>query len=89
MYKLRFLEEASASLEILDKTIARRIGRKIAWLAENIESIEHKGLRGGLSGLSKLREGDYRIIYQVVADEKLIIIRFIGHRRDVYRRGQS
>lgn len=85
MYQIRLLKEASRNLEDLDKAIARRIVRKVSWLAENIENIELKGLRAELSGLAKLREGDYRIIYQVLHDEEIIIIHFIGHRRDVYK----
>jgi len=40
----------------------------------------------GDSMLYKLREGDHRIIYQILRKEKLILIHCIGHRKDVYRR---
>jgi len=42
-------------------------------------------LKAELSGLSKLREGDYRIIYQIIPEEEVILIHFIGHRRDIYK----
>jgi len=85
MYQVRLLNEATQNLESLDKSIARRVLRKILWLVENIEKIDPKGLRADLSGLAKLREGDYRIIYQILPDEQIILIHFIGHRRDVYK----
>lgn len=85
MYQIRILREASRSLENLDKSVARRIVRKISWLAENAETVQPKGLRKNLSGLSKLREGDYRIFYQVINEEKTVIIQFIGHRREIYK----
>jgi len=42
-------------------------------------------LRKNLSGFAKLREGDYRIIYQILNEEKIVFIRFIGHRSEVYK----
>jgi len=59
--------------------------RKLNWLAENAEMIEPKGLRKNLSGFAKLREGDYRIIYQVSYEEETVFIRFIGHRSEIYK----
>jgi mRNA interferase RelE/StbE len=59
--------------------------RKIHWLAENAENIEPKGLRKNLAGLAKMHEGDYRIIYEIVHSEKIVIVHFIGHRREVYK----
>ena len=85
MYEIRLYEEARRNLERLDKTIAIRILRKLNRLAENAETIEPKGLRKNLSGLAKLREGDYRIVYQVSHEEKIVFIRFIGHRSEVYK----
>jgi len=85
MYKIQFLDEASRSLKRIDGAIARRIIRKLNWLAENAENVEPKGLRNDLSGNAKLREGDHRIIYRIFHDEELILIRFIGHRSEVYK----
>jgi mRNA-degrading endonuclease RelE of RelBE toxin-antitoxin system len=50
MYKIRLFEEAERNFERLDKTIARRILRKLNWLAENAAMIEPKSLRKNLSG---------------------------------------
>jgi mRNA interferase RelE/StbE len=85
MYKVRFVKDAVHDLEKLDKVAAGRIARKINWLAENAETIEPKGLRKNLAGLAKIREGDYRIIYEMIYHEKTIVIHFVGHRREVYK----
>jgi mRNA interferase RelE/StbE len=85
MYNIRLLKAASRELEAMDKTVAMRIATRLRWLAENVEHIRPLTLKGDLSGLCKLREGDYRIIYAVIHDEMTIIIHAIGHRRDVYR----
>ncbi len=85
-YKVEFIDEAIRSLSKLDREVARRIKRKLEWLAENAEKIEHLGLRDQLAGNAKVREGDYRIVYQVIDDEKLIKVRFVGHRSGIYKR---
>jgi len=33
----------------------------------------------------RIRVGDYRIIYEVIHEEKVIIIHRVAHRKDVYR----
>ena len=86
MYQIRLLKEAVRDLEKLDKVIARRIIKRINRLAENAEIIKPKGLRNNLAGFDKLREGDYRIIYETIHAEELIIIHFIGHRSEVYKK---
>ncbi len=83
-YKIEFLEEARRSFAKLDREIARRIHRKLLWLAENAATIEHIGLRDSLAGKMKLREGAYRVVYEVFHEEALIKVRFIGHRRSIY-----
>lgn len=84
-YKIQILKAATRDLEKLDKSIAQRITKKIYWLAENLESLKPTALKGELSGLFKLREGDYRIFYQVLHKERTIIIHAIGNRKEIYR----
>jgi mRNA interferase RelE/StbE len=79
------MKAAVRDLENLDKSMAHRIGRKIKWLAENAETIQPKGLQRNLAGLAKIREGDYRIIYEIIHAEEIVVIHFIGHRREVYK----
>ena len=85
-YEIRFLVEAEREIEKLDKNTVSRIFRKLSWLAENADDIRGEGLRAALAGHSKIREGDYRIIYKLSPDEKLIIVRTVGHRSEVYKR---
>jgi mRNA-degrading endonuclease RelE of RelBE toxin-antitoxin system len=44
-----------------------------------------KPLLGELEGLRSARRGDYRIIYEVFEDERVVLIHRVQHRRDVYR----
>lgn len=86
MYSVRILKPASKELEKLDRSVARRVADRIEWLATNLDSARLQPLKGQLSGLYRLREGSYRIIFELLRDERTIVIHAIGHRRDIYRR---
>ena len=86
MYHVRILKAASRDLACLDKPVGRRIVERINWLAGNLDVIQPETLTGDLTGLYKLRVGDYRVIYGVVHSEKAIMIHAIGHRRQIYRK---
>ena len=85
VYRIRILDAAIRELERLDKPVGRRIVERINWLAENLDNLKPETLRGELSGLYKLRAGDYRILYEILEDEQFIVIHHIGHRREVYK----
>ena len=85
MYIVRILKPAIRELEKLDKKVGQRMIKRIEWLAGNLDKINPIALKGDLTGLYKLREGDYRIVYQILRGEKVIIIHSIGHRREVYK----
>ena len=86
MYQVRILEEAKRELAHLDKSVAHRITQRILWLTENLHYIKPEPLKGELSGLFKLRVGAYRVIYEILSIEQLIIIHAIGHRSEIYKR---
>ena len=44
-----------------------------------------KPLRGDLAGKWSLRTGDYRIIYTVYENEKIVILYDVEHRKKVYK----
>ena len=84
MHYIRLLQKASRDLAKLDKPIARRVVRRLQWLAENLDQSRSEKLTGGLAGLYKLRVGDYRVVYQIICEEQVILVHAIGHRREVY-----
>ncbi len=87
MYHVRLLDAATKELGKLDKSVSKRIVERGNWLAENLKSVQHKTLTGGFEGLFKLRIGDYRVIYELIHNEQIIIVHVIGHRREIYRKG--
>jgi mRNA interferase RelE/StbE len=83
-YKLTLSARARDELRRLDKPTAERIMRKALWLAEVAETIGHEMLTGEWQGYFRYRVGDYRILYLLDPEERLIDIALIGHRRNVY-----
>ncbi len=86
MYRVRLLDAASKDLARLDKPMARRIVERVQWLAENLADTNLEALTGEFEGLFKLRVGDYRVVYELVHGEQLVMIHAIGHRREIYRK---
>ena len=70
----------------LDKPVGRRVVERINWLADNLDEVGTEALAANLAGLFKLRVGDYRVLYEVLHGERLIVIHAIGHRREIYRK---
>ncbi|MFZ3135942.1 MAG: type II toxin-antitoxin system RelE/ParE family toxin [Thermodesulfovibrionales bacterium] len=88
MYQIVFLPDAEDSFKKLDKTIQQRIAGKIDWLAENADTMIHHHLSSlpeDLRGLCRIRIGDFRILYWIYVDNKIIKIYEIEHRSTVYR----
>jgi mRNA interferase RelE/StbE len=86
VYSIRILRLAAKELEKLDTSVARRIVERVEWLATNLDSAKLYPLKGKLGGLFKIREGSYRIIFEILRNEQTIIIHSIGHRRDIYKK---
>jgi mRNA interferase RelE/StbE len=62
VYRIRVLETAARELARLDRPVGQRIVERIRWLAENQEAIGREPLADDLTGLYKLRVGDYRVL---------------------------
>jgi mRNA interferase RelE/StbE len=82
-YRILFKSSVSKDLKKFDKRKVKEILDKIETeLSENPK--ENPTLRGKFSGLRKYRVGDYRVIYSILNDNTVLILR-IAHRKEVYR----
>ena len=86
MYRFDFTAGAERELDHLDSLTRTRILKRLKRLGENADVIQHEELSGPLSDLFKLRVGDYRVLYDMIESENLIVVHQIGHRSEVYRR---
>jgi len=85
-FQARLLDAAARDLARLDRPEARRVVQRINWLASNLDTIRPEVLSGDLAGFFKLRVGDYRVIYEILGAEQILLVHAVGHRREVYRR---
>ncbi len=85
MYKLDFTDEGKSALALLDKTVAQMILDKLKWFLQNIEAANFKPLEGNLSGMYRLRVGDWRVIYEINHNDKVVTVHKVGHRREIYK----
>jgi len=72
-YSVSFESESIADLDNLAQAVRLRILNKIEWLSLNFEQITPPSLTGEWSGFYKLRVGDYRVIYELDAENQLIL----------------
>ena len=79
--EVRATATAARALAALPTAVRQRVIAAAADLAD--DPLAGKPLKGVLAGLQSLRVGQYRIVYSV--DKRQVLIRAVGHRRDIYR----
>ncbi len=85
MYELRFDIEAEKIYARADIQFARRLNRCVERLQENpLYHPNIKMLKGNLIGLYRYRIGEWRVVYEVLENEKIVNILQIVHRKDAY-----
>jgi len=83
-WSISYVKSAVDDIAELDGS-AKRIVKKTIEEKLMVDPLKFgKPLRRSLSGLFKLRVGDYRIIYQVKENEVIVVVVKVGHRREVY-----
>jgi len=82
VYKITISKTAQKQLDKLQDNIADRLIEAIYSLANNPRPIGFKKLKGR-DGY-RIREGNYRIIYEVIDNILVINVIAVGHRKDIY-----
>lgn len=83
-YAIRIKRSAAKELARVSRRDRLHIERAINSLKEH--PLSGSLLKGEYRGLRRLRYGDYRIVYAVLASELVVLVVRIAHRREVYRR---
>jgi mRNA interferase RelE/StbE len=83
MYKIEIRRRAQRALDKLSKADFQAVVQAIKDLAQTsrprgIEKVK-------TTGLWRIRQGDYKIIYAIDDSEHLVTIVRVGHRREIYR----
>jgi mRNA interferase RelE/StbE len=83
-YQITFAQSARRELDRLDRPIARRVLQSIEKLAANSRPSGCVKLVGSRNDW-RIRIGDWRVIYTIDDEKKVIDIAAIRHRSDAYR----
>lgn len=84
-YSLGIKRSAAGELEKVEPRAQRaRIVTRIRALASDPRPVGAQKL-AGTDAHFRLRQGDFRILYEVDDDARRVIVVKIGHRREVYR----
>lgn len=82
-YRIVIKKSAAKELEKIVKKDRIRIVEKIQALAKDPRPAGSKKLSG--QEKYRLRQGDYRILYQIFEDELIVSVVKVGNRGDVYK----
>jgi mRNA interferase RelE/StbE len=83
-FNLVFKKSVAKDLRGLSKKDVARVLKCCDALTENPRAKGCEKLSGGER--YRLRQGSYRIVYEIQDDVLVVVVVKIGHRRDVYRR---
>lgn len=83
MYRIELRRRAQRGLDKLLKSDFQAVIEAIKVLAQTPRLRSNEKVKS--TGLYRIRQGDYRIIYAIDDNEHCITIVRIGHRREIYR----
>jgi mRNA interferase RelE/StbE len=83
-YKLVFKKSVSKDLRPIPNKDVTRILQRIEELQDNPRPVGSEKLSG--QERYRIRQGVYRIIYEVLDEVLVVTVVKVGHRRQVYRR---
>jgi len=83
-YRLEVKRSAEKEIRNLSPEVVDRVWVRIRALTTNARPRGAKKLSGDVPGY-RLRVGDYRIIYEIDDNERLVSVRQVRHRREAYR----
>ena len=85
VYSLSIKPSAAKEIQsISDKATLTRLIEKVKSLATQPRPLGSEKLAGRPS-LYRVRQGNYRVIYSVDDETRVVDVVKVGHRRDVYR----
>lgn len=83
-YSVRIKRSAARDLAGISQPVRTRVIHAIDGLRE--QPLAGVPLKGDLRGLRRVRVGDYRIVYELLRSELIVLVVRVAHRREAYRR---
>ena len=82
-YRLTFKKSVTKDFRLIPKDDVRRILKRIEALADDPHPMGCEKLSG--QERFRVRQGVYRIVYEILDEELVIVVVKVGHRREVHR----
>ena len=82
-YKISILRRAQKQLAKIPASDYKKVKQAILDLAQNPRPPGSKRLKGPPGW--RIRQGDYRVIYEIRDDQLIVIVLDVGNRKDIYR----
>ena len=82
-YRLLIKPSAAKELEAIPLKDRRRLAARMRELSHDPRSAKAEKLRG--HDLFRVRQGDYRAVYEIDDEGRTVTVFKVGHRREVYR----
>jgi len=83
-YQVTILPDAFRQLDRLPTSVKKNVAARIEDLGRDRHPQQAKPLKGE-KGLWRLRVGDYRVLYRIQDELRLVLVLEMGNRKDVYR----
>jgi len=83
-YSVQIKKSALKEIQSLPKAERIRVIESIDRLVDHPHI--GKALKGDLSGLRRIRAGNYRVVYEINEDQLVILVLRAAHRKDSYRK---
>lgn len=85
IYTIRISEKAEKDFIKIPTKEVLRIIDKVELLSSNPYPTGSKKIKASDENLYRIRHGDYRVLYTVEEEIRIVEVRKIGHRKDIYR----
>ena len=83
-YKIEIKRSAAKELEKIPQKDREKIIERIQALSENPRPSQSKKLSG--EEKYRIRQGDYRVLYQIYDEIIKVVVVRVAHRREAYKR---
>jgi len=81
---IQFSKKAAKSFKRIERRFQLQIAQSIEKLKDEPFPVGSKKIQGSLDYF-RIRSGYFRILYKVDADEIIVLILDIGHRKEIYK----
>lgn len=83
IYKVNILRKAQKQLAKIPASDYKKVKKAILDLTQDPRPPGSKKLKGRDGW--RIRQGDFRVIYEIQDDQLIVIVLDIGNRKDIYR----